>query len=247
MMKRISRTATIVAVALLCLSACSSKPEVTPMSLAVPPPPDPHPGAIRVYGDHLSRVRVNHVTSRIRAVEPDLLQDYEDYLHDAPGAEGRVQVRIGVNHDGKVVQVVRVYSEVSSGLTMLVRQRLEKLEFEPGPEAYAYYTMGFRPDPFEVLQQHAEFDGKPPALVAVVENRSAFTIPAVAATVTVMGPDAAKALRIYRRRFAESFAPGERRELRIPVGGEWATERNSFLVTVRPSAPPKTEADKESE
>src|SRR5258705_12931204 len=157
-MKKTSILVTVVAIAFACLAACKGKPEVTPMSLNVPPPPDPHPGAIRVYGDRLSRVRVNHVTSRIRAAEPDLLRDYEDFLHDAPGVEGRIQVRIAVNHDGKVVQVVRVYSEVSSGLTMLVRQRLEKLEFEPGPEAYAYYTMAFKPDPFEVQQQHAEFD-----------------------------------------------------------------------------------------
>ncbi len=190
---------------------------------------------------------MNHVTSRIRAIEADLLRSYEDYLREAPGAEGRVQVRIAINHDGKVVQVVRVYSEVSSGLTMLARQQLEKLEFEPGPEAYAYYTMAFKPDPFEVQNQHAEFDQKPPALVATIENRSAFTVSAVAATVTVMGPDAAKPLRVYRRRFAESFAPGERRELRIPVGGEWATERNSFLVTVRPSAPPKNQEEQGSE
>jgi len=246
-MTRTSRIASIVALALLSLAACKGKPEVTPMSLAVPPPPDPKPGSIRVYGDRLSRVRVNHVTSRIRSIEPDLLRDYEEYLRDAPGLEGRVQVRIGINHDGKVVNVVRVYSEVSSGLTMIVRQRLEKLEFEPGPEAYAYYTLAFKPDPFEVQQQHAEFDQKPPALVATIENRTAFTIPAVAATVTVMSPESAKPVRIYRRRFAESFAPGERRELRIPVGGEWATERNSFLVTVRPSAPPKAQEDKDAE
>ena len=246
-MKRISRIAPLVATLLFCLAACKGKPDVTPMSLAVPPPPDPAPGSIRVYGDRQSRVRVNHVTSRIRAVEPDLLQDFEDYLHDAPGAEGRVQVRIGVNHDGKVVNVVRVYSEVSSALTMLVRRRLEKLEFDKGPEAFVYYTMAFRPDPFEVQRQHAEFDEKPPVLVATIQNQSAFTISAVAATVTVMGPDNAKPLRIYRRRFAETFAPGERRELRIPVGGEWATERNSFLVSVHPSAPPKSQDEKEGE
>ena len=211
------------------------------MSLKVPAPPDPHPGAIVVYGDHLPRSRVDQVTARIREAEPDLLDDYEDFLREAPGVEGRVQMRVGINKDGKVAQVARVYSEVSSGLTMRVRQRLEDLKFEPGKEAFVYYTLSFKPDTFETLQQHNEFEEKPPVLVAVVENRSAFHIPAVAATVSVLGPDTAKPLRIYRRRFAESFAPGERRELRIPVGGEWATNRNSFLVTVRPSRPPKSE------
>jgi hypothetical protein len=223
---------------LLCLAACRSEtPEVAPMSLRVPPPPDPHPGAIRVYGDHLTPARAREVTDGLRAIEPRLLADYEDYLHDAPGVEGRVQLRIAINKDGEVAQVTRVYSEVASGLTMQIRQALEGLEFPAGPEAYAYYTLAFRSDPFEVQKVSPDFSADPPALIAQVENRTAFDIPMVAATVSVLGPEQTKPLRVYRRRIAESFAAGERREIRIPVGGEWATERNSFLVTVRPAMP----------
>jgi hypothetical protein len=72
-------------------------------------------------------------------------------------------------------------------------------------------------------------------VLALVENRSMFHIPAVSATVTVLGPEKAKALRVYRRRVDESFAPGDRHELHIPIGGEWATASNSFLVAVRPA------------
>ena len=61
------------------------------------------------------------------------------------------------------------------------------------------------------------------------------TAAAVAATVTVLGPEKSKPLRVYRRRLKEAFSPGDRHELRIPIGAEWATERNSFVVAVRPA------------
>jgi hypothetical protein len=229
------------AILLVCLAGCSApKPEVEPLSLKVPSPPDPHPGGIVVYGNHLPSARVDEITRKIRANEADLLADYEQFLLDHPGTEGRVQVRIAINKKGEVPQVDRVYSEVSSALTTLVREQLAALKFAAGPQAYVYYTPTFKPDPFETLHEHPAFDETPPALLVTVENRTSFHIPVVSATVTVYGPDTQKPLRIYRRRFAEPFEPGERRELRIPVGGEWATERNSFLVTVRP-APPKAE------
>ena len=228
----------VLATLLACLAGCSaSKPEVEPLSLKVPAPPDPHPGAIVVYGSHLPSARAGEITRRIRANEPDLLADYEQFLLDHPGTEGRVQVRIAINKKGEVPQVARVYSEVSSALTTLVREQLAELKFAAGPEAYVYYTPTFKPDPFETLQEHPAFEEKPPVLVVTVENRTSFYVPAVSATVSVFGPDTQKPLRIYRRRFTEPFEPGERRELRIPVGGEWATERNSFLVTVRPARP----------
>jgi hypothetical protein len=244
MPRTMKRALVVVSIALACLVACKAKPEVTPMSLRVPPPPDPHPGAIRVYGDHLAQTRVRHVTEQLRAIEPKILADYEDYLHEAPGVEGRIQLRIGINKDGKVAQVTRVYSEVASGLTMQVRQTLEGVTFDPGPEAYVYYTLAFRSDPFEVQRVNPDFAADPPVVIASVENRTAFDIPAVSATVTVLGPEQTKPLRVYRRRLSEPFAPGEHRDLRIPVGGEWATERNSFLVTVRP-ARPKASTDEE--
>ncbi len=216
--------------AALVLSACGPTPKA--MSLRIPPPPDTVPGSIRVYGDHLPADRAEHVRQTLRGTEPKILAAYENYVQATPGVEGRVQLRIGVNTEGKVVEVARVYSEVNESLGTAVRPILEKLDFGAGPEAYAYYTLEFKPEPLEVQNVATDFAATPPALVATIENRSAFHLPAVAATVTVLGPEKIKPLRVYRRKVKKAFDPGERARIRIPVGSEWATARNSFLVTM---------------
>lgn len=226
-------------VILACAAGCVSKPTPpppTPMSLKVPAPPEAQPGSIRVYGAQLPAERAEHIRRRLRDAEPSLLTEYEHYLEEFPGVEGRVQLRLGINRDGKVADIVRVYSEVNDEFGGRLRPILEVIEFGAGPDAYAYYTLEFRPDPLEVLSVATDFSGTSPSLIAVVENRSAFHLPAVRATVTVFGPEKSKPLRVYRRKLQSSFSPGERHEVRIPVGGEWATSRNSFLVALRPAA-----------
>jgi hypothetical protein len=214
----------------LTLAACAT--HAKPMTLRIPPPPDATPGSIRVYGDHLPPERAEHVRETLRAAEPKILAQYERYVQAYPGVEGRVQLRIGVNAEGKAAEIARVYSEVNEGLGTQVRPIFEKLDFGPGPEAYAYYTLEFRPDPLEVLNVTTDFAATPPVLVAQIENRSAFHLPAVSATVTVLGPEKSKPLRVYRRKVKTAFSPRERRTIRIPVGSEWATTRNSFLVVL---------------
>lgn len=215
------------------LGACSEPP--TPMSLRIPPPPDATPGSIRVYGDHLPAGRAAHIRQTLRAAEPKILAEYQRYVQAYPGVEGRVQLRIGVNSDGKAVEIARVYTEVNEGLGVQVRPIFEKLDFGHGPEAYAYYTLEFRPDPLEVLNVATDFSANPPVLVAMIENRSAFHLPAVSATVTVLGPEKSKPLRVYRRKVKTAFEPRERQTIRIPVGSEWATARNSFLIAMSPA------------
>lgn len=224
----------VMLVALLALAACATT-NPKPMSLRIPPPPDAVPGSIRVYGDHLPAERAEHVRETLRAAEPKILAEYQRYVQTYPGVEGRVQLRIGVNGEGKATEITRVYTEVNEGLGVQVRPIFEKLDFGAGPEAYAYYTLEFRPDPLEVLSVATDFAATPPVLVAMIENRSAFHLPAVAATVTVLGPEKSKPLRVYRRRVKTAFSPGERQSIRIPVGGEWATARNSFLIVMNPA------------
>jgi hypothetical protein len=123
-----------------------------------------------------------------------------------------------------------------------VHELLEKTEITPRPEAWAYYTLEFRLPIFEVLSIEPDFDAKPPELAIVVANHSSFHLRRVAATVRVMAPQEAKTLRLYRRRMDVDFAPKTKQTLRVPVGREWATGRNSFLVDVDP-VPPKVETD----
>lgn len=235
-----------VCVALVWLVGCASKdPPPTPVGLKVPAVPEALPGSIRVYGDHLPPARVEDVRERLRDAEPSLLSEYQSYLHEFPGVEGRVQLRLGINPDGKIVEITRVYSEVSESLGGRLRPILERIDFGAGPAAYVYYTLEFRPDPLEVSSVATDFAATPPSLVAVVENHSAFHLPQVSVTVTVLGPEKAKPLRVYRRKVKIPFAPGERHEIRVPVGGEWATARNSFLVAVAPAAGAESARDGE--
>jgi hypothetical protein len=230
----------------LLLAACAAKtPPPDPMSLAIPPPPEARPGSIRVYGDHLPSERAEEIRVRLRAAEPALFTAYRAHVADSPadeGEEGRLQLRIGINRDGKVTEIDKVYSETSDGLDAKLRPVLERIRFGPGPEAWVYYTLAFQPDPLEVLHISTDFAEPVPAIVALVENRSTFHFRTVSATVTVLGPQASKPLRVYRRRLSGDFPPRERRDLRIPLGGEWATARNSFLVTVRPVRAGTTES-----
>jgi hypothetical protein len=209
------------------------------MSLTVPAPPDAVPGTIRIYGNKLSATRVQEIEEGLRAAEPDVLVAYQTYrqsdvsLTHYSALEGRLQVRIGINLDGKVVTVTPVYSEVDEGLIGEVGRVLRGVSFPAGQQAWVYQTFRFDPDALEVVKTSTDFAASPPSVIALVENRSLFHIPAVSATVTVLGPERAKPLRVYRRRIEEGFAPGDRRELHIPIDGEWATASNSFLVVVR--------------
>jgi hypothetical protein len=223
-----------------CMSV-NSPPPPTPVSLSIPPPPDPRPGAIVIYPSSLPEARAAEIGETFRAAETKVLSVYQQELADdvtmrnSALAEGTLQVRIGINREGKVASVTRVYSELNEQMGGRVSTALRKVTVSPGPEAWVYQTFRFESgEPFEVLRISTDFGGEQPAILALVENRSTFHIPAVRATVTVLGPDKSKALRVYRRRVRDSFAPGERQELRIPIGGEWATTRNSFVVAVRP-------------
>jgi hypothetical protein len=230
------RTHRLPLLGVLCLAACAaSAPKPEPLSLKAPPPPDPVAGSIRVYGDHLAAARADALRKRLRAAEREILEQYQTALQHDSLTEGSLQLRLGVNGEGKVTELKRIYSDVSDDVAEVVSPILRRIDFGPGAEAYVYYTLGFRRDPFEVLRVATDFEQEPPALVADVENRSTFQLAAVSVTVRVLGPEKAKPLRIYRRRFETAFAPGERKQLRVPVGAEWATARNTFLVSVRPA------------
>jgi hypothetical protein len=239
----------VVWMCLVLLAACASDPPPAPVSLQVPPPPEVRPGAIEVYGDRLPLERAAHIREKLRAAEPALFMAYKSYFEESNGTagEGRVQLRLGINGQGEVAEIDRVYSETSNRLGPELRPVLEQIRFDAGPEAWVYYSLDFRPDPLEVLQVGTDFAHDVPVIVAIVENRSAFHFSVVSATVTVLGPEKSKPLRVYRRRISAAFSPGERRELRVPVGGEWATERNSFLVTVRPSRAGTAGSDEKGE
>jgi hypothetical protein len=243
--RSMKRAATLLGcMCLVFVAACPAKsPPSAPMSLGIPPPPEAHPGSIRVYGDHLPPERVEHIREQLQSAEPELFGEYQAHLAEYQGEEGRVQIRFGISRDGKVTDLARVYSETGKALDLRLRPVLEGISFGAGPEAWVYYTLEFRPDPLEVLHISTDFTPTSPALVAIVENRSMFHFRTVSATVTVLGPEKSKPLRVYRRRISAEFPPGERRELRVPVGGEWATARNSFLVTVRPVRTRKAETD----
>jgi hypothetical protein len=229
------------AVLLFSLAACTSKPPPTPMSLRAPAPPGPLPGSIRIYGQDLAESREKEIDAELRRIEPEVLAAYESYLaNDASIAnsasmEGRLQIKLGINADGKVASMSSVYSEVGDDLIAEVRGVLRRVHVSPGPEAWVFDTFRFQRDSLEVLRIGTDFGAKPPVVLALVENRSTFHVPAVSATVTVLGPEKAKPLRIYRRKLKDDFSPGDRHELRIPIDGEWATARNSFLVVVRPT------------
>jgi len=223
------------------LAACAAKPPPpAPLSLKSPAPPEPKPGTIRIYGDALPEARESEIRDRLRAAEPKVLAAYESFtasdvsLTRSGLNEGRLQLRLGINKDGEVATVVSVYSEVREGLVTEVARVLGDLKFPAGPEAWAFATFRFQDDPLEVLKVYTSFTEHPPVLLAVVENRSTFHLPAVSATVTVLGPEKSKPLRVFRRRLNDAFSPGDRHELRIPIGAEWATDRNSFVVAVRP-------------
>jgi hypothetical protein len=229
---------------ILLLVSCStnSPPPPTPVTLQIPPPPEPKPGSLVIYPSSLSEARGTEILEKFRAAEAKVLVGYqreltEDIsLRNSALAEGRLQVRIGINREGKVASVTRVYSELNDQLGAKVSAALRKVTVSPGDEAWIYQTFLFETqEPFEVLRISTDFGSDHPVVVALIENRSTFHIPSVRATVTVLGPEKTKALRVYRRRVADSFAPGDRHELRIPIGAEWATNRNSFVVDVRPS------------
>jgi hypothetical protein len=227
----------------LLLMACTqSPPPPKPIALRVPPPPEPRPGSLFIYPGSLPEARATEIRDTFRAAEAKVLVGYQQELIDdislrnSALAEGRLQVRIGINGEGKVASVTRVYTELNDQLGAKVSAALRKVTVSPGPEAWVYQTFRFETqEPFEVLRISTDFASDHPVVVALIENRSTFHIPAVRATVTVLGPEKTKALRVYRRRVADSFAPGDRHELRIPIGGEWATNRNSFVVDVRPA------------
>jgi len=225
------------------LVACTSKPPPTPMSLKAPAPPGPAPGSVRVYGNDLPESREKEIHAELRRVEPEVLAAYESYLANDPSLagsasmEGRLEIRLGINADGKVASLSPVYSEVGDDLVAEVRGVLRRVHVTPGPEAWVFDTFRFQRDSLEVLKIGTDFAAKPPAVLVLVENRSTFHVPAVSATVTVFGPEKAKPLRVYRRKLKDDFPPGDRHELRIPIDGEWATARNSFLVVVRPTLP----------
>ncbi len=220
-----------------CLSCTPAKPEVDPLTLRAPAPPAPEPGGLDVYGEGLPDDRAAGVKRRLQAIGPDMLAEYRRYVaeDDSGLADGMLQLGIGINRDGKVVEVKRIFSEVSDALALRLRRMVEGTSFGPGAEAYVYYTLTFRRRPFDVLKISPDFDGDPPGVVAEVENRSGFELPAVSVTVSVLGPERAGPLRIYRRRLDVSFRPGERRSIRIPVGSEWASPRNTFLVELGPT------------
>ncbi len=225
------------------LAACmSSQPPPKPLSLQIPPPPEPKPGSLVIYPSSLPEARATEIRDKFRAAEAKVLVGYQKELledislRNSALAEGRLQVRIGINREGEVASVARVYSELNEQLGSKVSAALRKVTVTPGPEAWVYQTFLFETqEPFEILRIGTDFASDHPVVVALVENRSTFHIPAVRATVTVLGPEKTKALRVYRRRVADSFGPGDRHELRIPIGGEWATNRNSFVVDVRPA------------
>jgi len=216
-------------------------PPPTPLSLKIPAPPEPVPGTIRVYGHDLPEARAREIREGLRGVEPDVLAAYQTYVASdvshkgyAP-LEGRLQLRVGINAEGKVASIATAYSEVGNGLVGEVYRVLDGVSFAAGPEAWAYDTFRFQPNALEVLKIDTDFAAEPPVVLALVENRSMFHMPAVSATVTVFGPEKAKPLRVYRRRLHDGFDPGDRHELRIPIDGQWATIRNSFFVVVDPS------------
>jgi hypothetical protein len=217
-----------------CVTHEQPKPE--PMTILAPPPPEAEIGRIRVYGRNLPADRAAAVRDRLRESEPRILGAYEQLLADGihdPG--GRLQVRIGVNHVGKVAELTPIESDLSDELQRRVREAIETVDFGPGDEAFLYYAMEFRPEPFEVLAVQPEFQHEPPMLVADVVNRSGFRLPGVALTVRVLGPRESEPLRVFRRRFEEPFEPGERRALRVPMRSELASDRNSFLVEAAPA------------
>jgi hypothetical protein len=232
------------------LAACAAKPPPpAPMSLKAPAPPEAEPGTIRIYGASLPESREREIRERLRAAEPKVFAAYESYttsdvsLAHSALDDGRLQLRIGINEDGKVATLVPVYSEVREGLVAEVARALSRVKFSAGPEAWAFATFRFQGDPLEVLKVVTGFTEHPPVLLAVVENRSTFHLPAVSATVTVLGPEKSKPLRVFRRRLNDAFSPGERHELRIPIAAEWATARNSFVVAVRPAVDKETKED----
>jgi len=225
------------------LAACmSSEPPPKPLSLQIPPPPEPKAGSLVIYPGSLPETRTQEILNKFRAAEAKVLVGYQKELvedislRNSALAEGRLQVRIGINREGQVASVARDYSELNEQLGSKVSTALRKVTVSPGPEAWVYQTFLFETqEPFEVLRIGTDFTSDHPVVVALIENRSTFHIPSVRATVTVLGPEKTKALRVYRRRVADSFAPGDRHELRIPIGAEWATTRNSFVVDVHPS------------
>lgn len=208
------------------------------MSLRALAPPEPVAGEIRIFGTKLSAEREQALREKLRGSDPEILRTYQEYLAEDPYASGTLQVRVGINREGRVAEVKGLASDLSDPLARRIRGVITKIEFGRGDEAYAYYTLSFEPRPFEVLSSAPDFESDPPVIAAEVQNRSEFRVPAVSVTVSILGPEAAKPLKVYRRRLGVSFAPGETRTLRIPVGSEWATARNSFVVDVLPAVSP---------
>lgn len=231
------RRFTLLLVAALAAGCVGRKDAPRPMKLAAPAPPQLAAGEIRVFGHELPTARAEAVRKRLRDAEIDMLAQYEQLRHAALLEGGTVQLRIAVNRDGKVPSVVPIYSDLSPAIEERIVDVVEKLDFGPGPEAYAYDTLSFRADPFSVLKLRPDFDADPPVLLAEVQNQSTFRLRAVSVTVSVLGPDRARPLRVYRRRMEVDFPPGQRRTLRVPVGSEWATGANTFLVDVAPALP----------
>ena len=226
----------VLGVVVLFLAGCPfSSPEPDPMQLRPPAPPRAEAGEIRVFGASLPVERAREIRTRLRKAERRLIAAYENILAVDSFASGTLQLRIGVNREGEVASISRIVSDVNSReIDERIPALIRDVDFGPGPEAYVFYTVSFQPDPFEVVRVRPEFDSDPPALAADVLNRSAFHLSSVAVTVSVQRPDRAAPLRISRRRIRADFEPLGRRIIRVPVGTEWASERYSFLVDVRP-------------
>lgn len=232
--------ASALALLLSLLPACTSifeDPAPDPLELAPPAAPQAKPGEIRIFGHRLPAERARAIRSRLRRAEGEILAKYEEILATDKYAGGLLQVRVDINSKGEVADVKGL--EVDLNNLQVGREAdaiLEKTKFAPGAEAYAFHTMQFVPDPFEVLGIRTDFDAEHPILVADVLNRTAFHLRNVAVIVRVQSPDKAAPLRVSRVRMRAPFEPGARRTLRVPVKSEWASERYTFLVDVRPSA-----------
>src|SRR5262245_46852526 len=107
----------------LLLMACTqSPPPPKPIALQVPPPPEPRPGSLFIYPTCLPESRATEILDTFRAAEAKVLVGYQQELTDdislrnSALAEGRLQVRVGINSEGKVASVTRVYTELNDQL-----------------------------------------------------------------------------------------------------------------------------------
>jgi len=218
-----------------CVMPWQKPPPPAALKLRAPAPPEQRAGEIRIFGHELPEERAENIRERLRKTEPRILAAYEKILLQDPYAEGEVQLRVDINREGVVAEVEEIVFDVNNAtLGERVKAILREVEFEPGTEAYAFYTMSFFPHPFEVLAVRQDFEGESPVLTAEILNRSAFRLSEIAVTVRVQRPDRAGPIRISRRRIRAEFEPFGRRTIRVPVTNEWAAGQYSFLLDVRP-------------